>query len=133
MCGAPRGLSRMVKTRRTGHRFVEFYVSLSVTVTVNPDGAAVLSIRGEIDHGNADELRSAIQSVLHTRRPHTVRLDLGLVTFLDSGAVGALVASHRMAAAEGARLVVASMSPFVSRQLDIAGVADLLGASRTTA
>ena len=106
---------------------------LSVTVTVKPDGAVVLSVRGEIDHGNADQLRSAIQSVLTTRRPHTVRLDLGLVTFLDSGAVGALVASHRMAAAGGARLVVASTSPFVSRQLDIAGVADLLGTSHTTA
>lgn len=106
-------------------------MGLSVTTTVSPDGAAVLSVRGEIDHGNADELRSAVQSVLAARRPHTVRLDLGLVTFLDSGAVGALVASHRMAAAEGARLVVASTSPFVSRQLDIAGVADLLGAHTT--
>ncbi|WP_203901067.1 STAS domain-containing protein [Virgisporangium aliadipatigenens] len=108
-------------------------MGLSVTTTVSPDGGAVLSVRGEIDHGNADELRSAIQSVLASRRPHTVRLDLGLVTFLDSGAVGALVASHRMAAAEGAQLVVASTSPFVSRQLDIAGVADLLGAPHTTA
>jgi len=102
-------------------------MALSVTVTVLSDGAAVLSVRGEIDHGNAGELRQAVQSVVADRRPHTVRVDLGLVTFLDSGAVGALVAAHRLAAAEGSRLVVANASPFVHRQLVVAGVGELLG------
>ncbi len=103
--------------------------NLSVTVNVMPDGAAVLSVRGEVDHGNADELRQVIHSVVAGRRPHTVRVDLGLVTFIDSGAVGALVASHRLAVAEGARLVVTNSSPFVARQLDVAGVAELLNAT----
>jgi anti-anti-sigma factor len=104
-------------------------MSLSVTITVQSDGTAILSIRGEIDHANADELRQAVRSVVADRRPHTVRVDLGLVTFLDSGAVGALVAAHRLTAAEGSRLVVANASPFVHRQLSIAGVGELLGIS----
>lgn len=102
-------------------------MSLSVTVNVAPDGAAVLSVRGEIDHGNANDLKRAIQGVLDTRRPHTIRVDLGLVTFIDSGAVGSLVAAHRMAQAEGVGLVVGNVSPFVGRQLTVAGVAELLG------
>jgi anti-anti-sigma factor len=103
-------------------------MSLSVTVNVAPDGAAVLSVRGEVDHANSGELRRAIQSVLTDRRPHTIRVDLGLVTFIDSGAVGSLVAAHRMAQAEGVGLVVSNVSPFVGRQLMVAGVAGLLGA-----
>jgi anti-anti-sigma factor len=102
-------------------------MALSVTVNVAPDGAAVLSVRGEVDHSNAADLRAAIQSVLADRRPHLIRVDLGLVTFIDSGAVGSLVAAHRMAQAEGAGLVVGNVSPFVGRQLTVAGVAELLG------
>lgn len=100
---------------------------LSVTVNVAPDGAVVVSVRGEVDHANAGELRTTIESVLTTQRPHTVRVDLGLVTFIDSGAIGSLVAAHRMAQAGGAGLVVTNASPFVGRQLTVAGVADLLG------
>ena len=37
---------------------------LSVTVNVAPDGAVVLSVRGEVDHANAGELRTAIESNL---------------------------------------------------------------------
>jgi anti-anti-sigma factor len=102
-------------------------MSLSVTVTLMSDGAAVLSVRGEIDHANADELREAVREVLVGRRPHRVRIDLGLVTFIDSGAVGALVGAHRLATAEGVALKVSNASPFVSRQLTISGVAELLG------
>lgn len=100
---------------------------LSVTVNVAPDGAVVLSVRGEVDHANAGELRAAIESVLSAQRPHLVRVDLGLVTFIDSGAIGSLVGAHRMAQAGGAGLAVTNASPFVSRQLTVAGVADLLG------
>jgi anti-anti-sigma factor len=105
-------------------------MSLSVTVALLTDGTAVLSVRGEVDHGDAEELRGAVRSILANRRPGVIRLDLGLVTFMDSGAVGALVSAHRIAAAEGTRLVVTTASPFVARQLTIAGVADLLGVPR---
>jgi stage II sporulation protein AA (anti-sigma F factor antagonist) len=100
---------------------------LSVTVNVAPDGAVVLSVRGEVDHANAGELRTSIESVLNTQRPHTIRVDLGLVTFIDSGGIGSLVGAHRMAQAGGAGLVITNVSPFVGRQLTVAGVSDLLG------
>ena len=106
-------------------------MTLSVTVNVAPDGAAVLSVRGEVDHGNAGELKQAIQTVLADRRPHTIRVDLGLVTFIDSGAMGSLVVAHRLAQAEGVGLVVGNVSPFVGRQLSVAGVATLLGVPTT--
>ena len=102
-------------------------MTLSVTVTQHADGATVVSVRGEIDHGNAGELTGAVQSLFAASRPTQVRIDLGLVTFMDSGAISALVNAHRLAASEGAQLRVANASPFVHRQLTISGVAELLG------
>jgi anti-anti-sigma factor len=103
-------------------------MSMSVNVNVMTDGSTVVSVRGELDHGTAPALREAILSVASQRRPSVLRVDLGLVTFLDSAAIGALVSAHREVSAEGVRLVVHRASPFVHRQLRVAGVHELLGA-----
>jgi anti-anti-sigma factor len=101
-------------------------MAISITVNVLSTGEALASVRGEIDHSNAKLLRDELHAVVVERRPSLVRVDLSLVTFLDSAAVGVLVAVQRDAAAEGARLVVGPVSPFVRRQLTIAGVDELL-------
>ena len=103
-------------------------MSLSVTINVMTDGSTVVSVRGEIDHSNAITLRDTILTAAAERRPSVLRVDLGLVTFLDSAAVGALVDAQRKAGGEGVRVVVHRASPFVHRQLRIAGVHGLLGA-----
>lgn len=100
---------------------------MSVTVNVMIDGSTVISVRGEIDHSTARELREAIITAATDRRPATLKVDLGLVTFLDSAAVGALVGAQREASHEGTRVMVDKASPFVARQLRIAGVDTILG------
>jgi anti-anti-sigma factor len=106
-------------------------MAMSVTVNVMIDGSTVLSVRGEIDHGTARQLHDEIITAVTERRPGTMKVDLGLVTFLDSAAVGALVGAQREASAEGTRLVVNKASPFVARQLRIAGVDEMLGLAAT--
>ncbi|WP_238014033.1 STAS domain-containing protein [Dactylosporangium sp. AC04546] len=101
---------------------------MSVTVNVTMDGSTIVTVRGEIDHTNATTLRQEIVSAATSRRPSVLRVDLGLVTFLDSAAVGALVAAQREAGAEGVRVIVHRASPFVHRQLRVAGVHEMLGA-----
>ncbi|MGI5244152.1 STAS domain-containing protein [Dactylosporangium sp. CA-139066] len=103
-------------------------MSMSVTTNVMMDGSTVLSVRGEIDHSNSATLRQEIVSAATERRPRVLRVDLGLVTFLDSAAVGALVGAQRESGAEGVQVVVWRASPFVLRQLRIAGVHEMLGA-----
>jgi len=102
-------------------------MSMSLTINVMTDGSTVVSVRGEIDHSNADHLRAEILGAASQRRPNTLKVDLGLVTFLDSAAVGALVGAQRAASAEGVRVVVDRASPFVHRQLRVAGVHAMLG------
>jgi anti-anti-sigma factor len=96
------------------------------------DGSTVISVRGEIDHTNAASLRRDILAAATERRPNVILVDLGLVTFLDSAAIGALVGAQKEASAEGVRVVVHRASPFVQRQLSVAGVQELLGAPATT-
>ena len=103
-------------------------MSMSVTINVMTDGSTVVSVRGEIDHSNAQELQDAILRAVTQRRPGTLKVDLGLVTFLDSAAVGALVGAQREAVGEGVRVLVDRASPFVHRQLRVAGVHQILGA-----
>jgi len=107
-------------------------MTLSVTTNVMTDGSTVISVRGEIDHSNAASLRRDILTAVTQRRPRQLRIDLGLVTFLDSAAIGALVGAQKEARAEGVQLVVHRASPFVQRQLRVAGVHELLGAPTET-
>jgi stage II sporulation protein AA (anti-sigma F factor antagonist) len=103
-------------------------MTMSVTINVMTDGSTAVTVRGEIDHGTATSLREQIADAVAQRKPSVVKVDLGLVTFLDSAAVGALVGAQRDASADGVRLVVDRASPFVHRQLRVAGVHELLGA-----
>src|SRR5687767_12828374 len=107
-------------------------MTMSITVNVLSTGETVVTVRGEIDHSTAKVLQDELHAVVVGRRPSVVRVDLGLVTFLDSAAVGALVAAQRDAVGEGARLVIGQASPFVRRQLAIAGVDDVLGVDRSS-
>jgi anti-anti-sigma factor len=87
-------------------------------------------VSGEMDLQNANELREAIGECLVTSRPALIRVDLGRVSFIDSVAVGALVAGYQTAAVSGVRLVITNPSEFVYRTLFISGVVGLFGAPR---
>ncbi|MGH3326625.1 MAG: STAS domain-containing protein [Streptomycetales bacterium] len=75
-------------------------------------GCAVLSIAGEIDLGNADQLRDRVAELVSTGRPFVV-LDLSDVTFCDSVGLSALVASLRQAYAREGWLRLAALQPAV--------------------
>jgi anti-anti-sigma factor len=98
-----------------------------------PGDVVEISVSGEIDLENANDLREAIGKSLVTRKPNLIRVDLGDVSFIDSVAVGALVAGHQTAAVSGVRLVVTNPSEFVYRTLYISGVVGLFGAPRPRA
>ena len=57
---------------------------------------AVVRIQGELDIGSADALRDALDRAEATR-PDVIRLDAGDVNFLDSTALGVILAcAHRL-------------------------------------
>jgi anti-sigma B factor antagonist len=92
-------------------------------VTVEPDDdAVVVRVAGDLDMSNADALTEALTEP--GSGASTVVADLAGVTFMDSSAVSALVASARTLKAEGSRLALGPCSDVVARVLEITGLAE---------
>jgi anti-sigma B factor antagonist len=88
----------------------------------DPEGDAVgIRVKGELDMAATPGLTEAIVGVKGCSR---ITLDLSGVTFLDSSAIGALVASGREVGAAGCRLEIGPRSDIVSRVLEITGLAE---------
>jgi anti-sigma B factor antagonist len=86
-----------------------------------PDGGRVsIHAKGELDLAATPALTQAIIGAAGTPR---INLDLSGVTFLDSSAIGALVASGREVGEAGSRLEIGPRSNIVTRVLEITGLA----------
>jgi anti-anti-sigma factor len=101
-------------------------MSMSITTHVEHGGVVVVVVRGAVESSQASQLADAIASAVDRHRPAVLCLDLGLVTYVDSTAVGAVVAGHRSAGLDGTRLVIRAMSPQVQRVFDVSGVTAML-------
>jgi anti-sigma B factor antagonist len=91
-------------------------------VTIEPGtDAVVVRVRGDLDMSHADVLTETLTEAGAVGG--TVVADLSAVTFIDSSALGALVASGRTLVAAGQRLAIGDRSPVVERILEITGMA----------
>jgi anti-anti-sigma factor len=88
--------------------------------TGDPAGDEVsIRVKGELDMAATPALTEAIRAAAATPR---IVLDLSGVTFLDSSAIGALVASGREVGEGGGRLSIGPRSDIVNRVLEITGL-----------
>jgi anti-anti-sigma factor len=88
----------------------------------DPDGNTVtIRVKGELDMAATPTIT---ESIVGAKGSGTIRLDLSGVTFLDSSAIGALVASGREVDEAGGRLQIGPRSDIVTRVLEITGLAD---------
>ncbi len=91
----------------------------------DPEGDRVLiRVKGELDMAATPDAHRG-----HRRVPRAARashLDLSGVTFLDSSAIGALVASGREVGEAGSRLEIGPRSDIVNRVLEITGLGEIL-------
>lgn len=102
-------------------------MSQSITTSRHADGTLEICPRGEVDLSNAHELTDAISTALLKSAPRLIRVNLWLVTFVDSVGIGALVASYHTAAASGVEFVVVNPTETVYRQLWVSGLVGLFG------
>jgi anti-anti-sigma factor len=92
----------------------------AVTGVEKRDGAIVVSLAGELDLYNAEDVRAALLESC-ADEPPVVVLDLGAVTFIDSTALGVLIeARSRLADGDGFRL--ASPGLETRRALEVSGL-----------
>ncbi len=80
--------------------------------------ATVVRVDGELDINSADGLRDALDAA-EAERCSVLRVDAGSVTFLDSTALGVILASAQRMAERGGRLELVCGSPSIRRILDM--------------
>jgi len=91
-----------------------------VTGVERRDGAVIVSLAGELDLYNAEEVRSALLGA-HPADHEALVVDLAQVTFIDSTALGVLIeARSKMADRSGFRLAAPGLES--RRALEVSGL-----------
>ena len=101
-------------------------MALTLTLTNADDGAAKLSVVGEIDVSCASELRDAVNDLL-VEDGSPVEVDLAEVPYIDSTGIGVLVCAAHRAAEAGQAFAVTNPQRNVRRVLDMLGISQELG------
>ena len=91
------------------------------------DGTATVSVLGEIDFANADEVAQGIRNAVADWAPPTIRVDLRNATFIDSTGLGALIEGYRAASERETRFLVINPTSSFRRVLTVTGLCDLFG------
>jgi anti-sigma B factor antagonist len=92
----------------------------AVTGVDRRNGAVVVSLAGELDLYNAEEVRTALLDAC-AAEPKTLVVDLEQVRFIDSTALGVLIeARSRMADRSGFRLAAPALE--TRRALEVSGL-----------
>ena len=79
-----------------------------------------VAVLGEVDIETAPRLRQALTAALSSGQP--VLVDLGAVTFMDSGGLAVLIAAHRTAAAAGQAFRLRAVPAQILRLFRITGL-----------
>ena len=91
------------------------------------DGTASVTVLGEIDFSNAEEIAQAFRDAVTRWSPPVLQVDLGAATFIDSTGLGALIEGYRAAVERDSRFVVVNASPSLQRVLTVTGLRELFG------
>ncbi len=102
-------------------------MEIVIARTLADDGTAVVTVAGEIDFTNADEIAQGISDAVADWRPGLLRVDLAAASFIDSTGLGALIAGYRTVIDEGARFEVVNPSAGFLRVLTVTGLCELFG------
>lgn len=87
-------------------------------------GIEVLTVRGELDLGTADEFKAPLDTALEKDRP-SILIDLTECEFIDSTGVALIVeAWQRLSEGGGGRLALCCPNSQVRRVLEITGIQD---------
>ena len=105
----------------------------SIHRSIAVDGAAVVTVVGEVDFSNADELAECVRAAVAEGSPATVRVNLRSATFIDSTGLGALIEGHRAVREAGAEFLVVEPTAAFRRVLDVTGLCPFFGLAETPA
>lgn len=86
------------------------------------DGAAVLSLSGELDIATTAELSRCMAEAIAVTTPPRVVVDMKGVAFCDSSGLSVLLSALAGAEAAGGTLVLSDLHPRIARVLNVTGL-----------
>jgi anti-anti-sigma factor len=89
------------------------------------DDYATLTLKGEFDTFYCPALMQEVEALIE-RGINNLILDMRLVKFINSTALGAVIKAHKRSRAEGGDLVIAQPSPFVRDVMSKVGIDKLI-------
>ncbi|WP_203820374.1 STAS domain-containing protein [Paractinoplanes ferrugineus] len=90
-------------------------------------GTATVTVHGEIDYANCDELSQCLRDAITEWSPGTLRVELRAATFIDSTGLGALLEGYKAAGETGTIFKVVNPTAHFRRVLDVTGLTELFG------
>ncbi len=79
-------------------------------------------LEGELDHHNAAEMRTAIDSAIELNMPSLLILDFSAVSFMDSSGIGLVMGRFRNLQRTGAALHITGTSPQIYKVMKLSGI-----------
>jgi anti-sigma B factor antagonist len=101
-----------------------------ICAAVLDDDVHVVSVVGELDLHTTGDLSAELEGAIE-QAPRRLVVDLAGVTFIDSTAIGALVAAAKHARAIDARTIVVTDDPHTRKIFRITGLDAMLDVRRT--
>ncbi len=99
----------------------------SIRRSLCDDGTAVVTVVGEVDFTNADEVSGCIEDAVADWQPPSLRVDLAHAAFIDSTGLGALITGYRAATDSGTAFCIVNASAGFQRVLAVTGLCELFG------
>jgi anti-sigma B factor antagonist len=99
----------------------ESSLEISIDTSVDPTGAAIVSVSGELDISTAQALEAALVPIT-AEHPRRLVFDLSGLRFMDSAGIAVLIG----AAAKVAAVQLRNPSPIVRRVVEVTGLSDVL-------
>ena len=121
---ASAGLDEHPARNRHRHRVPFQVASMTAMTTKNAlsGDVCLLTIEGEVDCANADELCALVLRAFEDAAVQAVAVDLAGVSFCDAAALGALVRMRNAALDRDKSLTLRSVSTAVARLLGLTGL-----------
>lgn len=96
-------------------------MGLQATFTIKED-VLIVRLSGELDHHEAEGLRSEWKDMLYQNAVKHIILNLESVTFMDSSGLGVVLGRYKEVLQLGGEMVVCSISPPVKRLFEMSGI-----------
>ena len=98
--------------------------------SIEEGGTITVSVAGEIDVSNADEMRDAIEAAFE-QEPEAIAIDLAEAPYIDSTGIGVLVGAAQRAEESACSFSVENAHRNILRVMSLLGVAEELNARQT--